>query len=64
MNNISSDIVNKNFGPDQQTFLISWNKYIPKDEMSTLIVPALIIQGTKDIQVSIGDAELLAQGDS
>ena len=32
--------------------------------MSTLIVPALIIQGTKDIQVSIDDAELLAQGDS
>jgi fermentation-respiration switch protein FrsA (DUF1100 family) len=36
--------------------MISWNPYDPKDYMSKLKVPALIIQGTKDIQVKVLDA--------
>ena len=42
-----------------QPYMISWIKYNPQDEIKKLQIPILIINGTKDIQVSPSDAELL-----
>jgi len=47
------------FNQQVQPFLISWIQYNPQVEIKKLTIPILIIQGTKDIQVSIKDAELL-----
>lgn len=47
------------FRPSVQPYMISWIKYNPTVEIAKLSVPALIIQGTTDIQVSAKDAELL-----
>lgn len=44
-----------------QPYLISWFNYNPQQEISKLQKPILIIQGTKDIQVKIEDANLLHQ---
>ncbi|MEO1033206.1 MAG: alpha/beta hydrolase [Bacteroidota bacterium] len=40
-------------------FLKSYMKYHPTDEISKLKIPTLIINGTKDIQVTVKDAEAL-----
>ncbi len=45
--------------PDLQEYLISWIKYNPQDEIKKVKVPTLIINGKKDIQVSVEDANLL-----
>ena len=50
------------FRKEVQPFLISWMKYDPKTEIGKLKIPILILQGTKDIQVSNENAELLHQG--
>lgn len=47
------------FNKTVQPFLISWIKYNPQNEIKKLAIPILIIQGTKDIQVSMEDAQLL-----
>ncbi|MFK5959157.1 MAG: alpha/beta hydrolase [Lutibacter sp.] len=47
------------FNKQVQPFLMSWIKYNPQTELKKLTIPILIIQGTKDIQVSNLDAELL-----
>jgi uncharacterized protein len=47
------------FRESVQPYLISWMKYNPQDEIKKLKIPALIVNGTKDIQVSVTDAELL-----
>lgn len=47
------------FNKQVQPFLISWIKYNPQTELKKLAIPILIVQGTKDIQVSNLDAELL-----
>ncbi|MDX1829927.1 MAG: alpha/beta hydrolase [Lutibacter sp.] len=47
------------FNQQVQPFLISWIQYNPQIEIKKLTIPILIIQGTKDIQVNIKDAELL-----
>lgn len=49
------------FRPSVQPYMISWIKYDPAREISNLKLPALIIQGTKDLQVGIVDAKLLSQ---
>jgi fermentation-respiration switch protein FrsA (DUF1100 family) len=41
--------------------VISWFHYDPAREIARLKMPVLILQGTTDIQVSVGDAELLAK---
>jgi fermentation-respiration switch protein FrsA (DUF1100 family) len=41
--------------------VISWFHYDPAREIARLKMPVLIQQGTTDIQVSVGDAELLAK---
>ena len=42
-----------------QPFMVSWMKYNPQEELKKLTIPTLIINGTKDIQVPVSDAELL-----
>lgn len=42
-----------------QPYLISWYKYDPRKIIASLKQPALIVQGTHDIQVAVEDAELL-----
>ena len=59
--------LDKNFNPglanifnlDVQPFISSWMNYQPTEEIAKLTIPTLIINGTKDIQVSTYDAELL-----
>jgi uncharacterized protein len=47
------------FRASVQPYLISWFKFNPQNEIKKLKIPVLIINGTKDIQVSIDDAKLL-----
>ena len=47
------------FRESVQPFLISWIKYDPQVEIQKLTIPILIINGTKDVQVKVEDAELL-----
>lgn len=44
-----------------QKFITSWMKYNPQEELKKLNIPILIINGTKDLQVSVAEAELLKQ---
>jgi pimeloyl-ACP methyl ester carboxylesterase len=39
--------------------MVSWFKYIPSQEFARLRMPALIVQGTTDIQVGAEQAALL-----
>jgi uncharacterized protein len=50
------------FRPSVQPYLRSWFKYTPSAEIAKLTIPALIVQGTTDIQTSEEDAKLLAAG--
>ncbi|UMB55324.1 alpha/beta hydrolase [Lutibacter sp. A64] len=47
------------FNKQIQPFLMSWMQYNPQEEIAKLAIPILIINGSKDIQVKIVDAELL-----
>jgi len=47
--------------PSVQPYMISWLKYNPRDEIKKLSIPVLIVQGTTDIQVSVTDADNLAE---
>ena len=47
------------FRPALQPFLYSWMKYDPAQEIAKLEIPILIVNGDKDLQVSIDEAELL-----
>ncbi|MAY21458.1 MAG: alpha/beta hydrolase [Flavobacteriaceae bacterium] len=49
------------FRQEIQPFLISWMKYDPKEEIAKLRIPVLIINGDKDFQVSVSEAELLKE---
>ena len=44
-----------------QPYMISWIKYHPQNEIKKLQIPSLLINGDKDIQVSVQDAQLLQQ---
>ena len=48
------------FRPSVQPYMISWFRYDPAVEVKKLSIPALIVQGTNDIQVSVEDAKLLS----
>lgn len=52
------------FRPSVQPFLISWFRYDPAAEIKKLNIPVLIIQGTNDLQVTLDDANLLAQANT
>ncbi len=47
------------FRKDIQPFILTWIKYDPKEEIAKLNLPVLIINGDKDIQVQVSEAELL-----
>ncbi|WP_020605685.1 alpha/beta fold hydrolase [Spirosoma spitsbergense] len=47
------------FRPSVQPYLISWMKYDPAVQLKIVTIPVLIIQGRRDVQVLVQDAELL-----
>ncbi len=47
------------FRPGVQPYLISWFKYDPAEEISTLQIPVLLIYGSTDIQVPTSDGQIL-----
>ena len=47
------------FRESVQPYMISWIKYNPQIVIKELKIPVLIINGTKDLQVSVEDANLL-----
>ena len=47
------------FRESVQPYIISWMKYNPQEEIKKLKMPILIINGTKDIQISENEAKLL-----
>ena len=49
------------FRASVQPYMISWIKYHPQNELKKLQIPTLLINGNKDIQVSVQDAQLLQQ---
>lgn len=49
------------FRPSVQPYLISWQKYDPQESLARFDGPVAIVQGTTDIQVSMVDAEILAE---
>ncbi|MGB0949496.1 MAG: alpha/beta hydrolase family protein [Marinirhabdus sp.] len=49
------------FRQDIQPFMHSWMQYGPKTEIQKLNMPVLIINGDKDIQVAVSEAELLKE---
>lgn len=48
------------FRPSVQPYMISWFKFDPVAEIAKLTIPALIIQGTTDLQITEKDAKLLS----
>ena len=49
------------FNADTQPFMINWMSYNPMEIIKTLDMPILIINGTKDLQVTEKEAELLKE---
>jgi pimeloyl-ACP methyl ester carboxylesterase len=49
------------FRASVQPYMISWIKYHPQNEIKKMQIPTLLINGDKDIQVSVQDAQLLQQ---
>ncbi|AXT19434.1 alpha/beta hydrolase [Flavobacteriaceae bacterium AU392] len=47
------------FNKDIQLFMANWMQYNPQEEIKKLNMPILIINGTKDLQVPIEEANLL-----
>lgn len=54
------------FRPSVQSFLSSWMQYNPAEEIQKLDIPVLIVNGKRDIQVPVSEAEILdkAKGDA
>lgn len=53
--------LNSILGTSIQPFMKSWMQYNPTDEIKKIKVPILIVNGTKDRQVSLSDADKLKQ---
>lgn len=49
------------FRPSLQPYIMSWMKYNPQIEIKKLTIPILILNGTKDIQVSENEAKILKE---
>jgi pimeloyl-ACP methyl ester carboxylesterase len=49
------------FRASVQPYMISWIKYHPQNEIKKLQIPTLLINGDKDIQISVNEAQLLHQ---
>jgi alpha/beta superfamily hydrolase len=56
---LKNQILASLFRASVQPYMISWIKYNPQDEIKKLKIPVLLINGTKDLQVNVADAELL-----
>lgn len=54
--------LNALFRPSIQPYMISWLRYDPAKEISKLRIPLLVVQGTTDIQATLGDAKRLTDG--
>lgn len=52
------------FSPDLQPFIMSWMQYNPQELIKDLKIPTLIINGTKDLQVPVSEAQLLKEASS
>lgn len=52
------------FRSSVQPYIISWIKYNPQTEIKKLHIPTLIINGDKDIQINVNEAQLLHQAKS
>jgi pimeloyl-ACP methyl ester carboxylesterase len=50
------------FRPSVQPYLISWLNLDPAALLGKLEVPALLLQGTTDLQITVVDAQALARG--
>jgi len=50
--------------PSVQHYMLSWMMHDPTVEIKRLKIPILIIQGTTDIQVTVGDAQKLKKAKS
>lgn len=49
------------FGYELQPFMKSWIQYTPSEEIKNLDIPILIMQGDKDLQVEVSEAEKLKE---
>ncbi len=49
------------YHPDLQPYLMSWFQIVPSQEIRRLTMPVAIFQGDTDIQVGVGDAQLLSK---
>ncbi len=49
------------FRKEVQPFIFSWMQYNPKEEIAKLEIPVMIINGDKDLQVQVSEAELLKE---
>jgi fermentation-respiration switch protein FrsA (DUF1100 family) len=49
------------FRESVQPYMISWIKYNPQNEIKKMQIPVLIINGDKDLQVTVADAQALKQ---
>ncbi|WP_082625389.1 alpha/beta hydrolase family protein [Cytobacillus dafuensis] len=47
------------FRPSVQPYMISWLQYNPQEQLQKLNIPVLILNGDRDIQVPVTDAEVL-----
>ena len=47
------------FNLDVQPFMSNWISYNPAEIIKTLSIPVLVINGTKDLQVNVEEAEIL-----
>jgi pimeloyl-ACP methyl ester carboxylesterase len=54
-----SPLLQNIYRPSIQSFLISWMKYDPSEEIGKLPLPILIINGSTDLQVNVEDAKSL-----
>jgi pimeloyl-ACP methyl ester carboxylesterase len=52
------------FRASVQPYMISWIRYNPQVEIAKLKIPILIVNGTKDLQVAVSEAELLKKAKS
>ncbi|WP_223552036.1 S9 family peptidase [Aestuariivivens sp. NBU2969] len=55
------DALTSIFKEDIQLFMINWMQYNPSESIKTLKIPILIINGSKDLQVSINEANMLKE---
>jgi hypothetical protein len=49
------------FNIEIQPFMMNWMRYNPQEVIKSLDIPILIINGTKDLQVSVEEANLLKE---